>query len=113
MNKPFELDLIKSVVYDVSKLKFSATMVNIIVVDAFNTERIKTNTGTLRLVSRSEYISFHKKFAELYKLDNKKKYCSRLKMLRDKDENDSSIFRANILKRTKNPWINDDSLMDM
>ena len=107
MNKPFELDLIKSIMHNnISKFKFAAIVVNIIVVDAFNREKIKTNTGTLRLVSRCEYTSLNKKYAELYKLDNKKKYCSRLKMLRDKDENDSSIFRTNILNRPKDPWIN-------
>ena len=107
MNKPFELDLIKSIMHNnISKFKFAAIVVNIIVVDAFNREKIKTNTGTLRLVSRSEYTSLNKKYAELYKLDNKKKYCSRLKILRDKDENDSSIFRTNILNRPKDPWIN-------
>ena len=107
MNKPFELDLIKSIMRNnISKFKFAAIVVNIIVVDAFNREKIKTNTGTLRLVSRSEYISLNKKYAELYKLDNKKKYCSRLKMLRDKGENDSSIFRTNILKIPTDPWIN-------
>ena len=107
MNKPFELDLIKSIMHNnISKFKFAAIAVNIIVIDAFNREKIKTNTGTLRLVSRSEYTSLNKKYAELYKLDNKKKYCSRLKILRDKDENDSSIFRTNILNRPKDPWIN-------
>ena len=107
MNKPFELDLIKSIMHNnISKFKFAAIVVNIIVIDAFNREKIKTNTGTLRLVSRSEYTSLNKKYAELYKLDNKKKYCSRLKILRDKDENDSSIFRTNILNRPKDPWIN-------
>lgn len=106
MNKPFELDLIKSIMHNnISKFKFAAIVVNIIVIDAFNTEKIKTNTGTLHLVSRSQYISLNKKYAELYKLDNKKKYCSRLKMLRDKGENDSSIFKTNIL-RTKDPCIN-------
>lgn len=107
MNKPFELDLIKSIMHNnISKFKFAAIVVNIIVVDAFNREKIKTNTGTLRLVSRCEYTSLNKKYAELYKLDNKKKDCTRLKMLRDKDENDSSIFRTNILNRPKDPWIN-------
>ena len=107
MNKPFELDLIKSVMYDkICKFEFAAIVVNIIVIDAFNREKIKTNTGTLRLVSRSEYTSLNKKYAELYKLDNKKKYCQRLKMLRDKGENDSSIFRTNILKMPTDPWIN-------
>ena len=107
MNKPFELDLIKSIMRNnISKFKFAAIVVNIIVVDAFNREKIKTNTGTLRLVSRSEYTSLNKKYAELYKLDNEKKYCSRLKMLRDKGENDSSIFRTNILKIPTDPWIN-------
>ena len=107
MNKPFELDLIKSIMHNnISKFKFAAIAVNIIVIDAFNREKIKTNTGTLRLVSRSEYTSLNKKYAELYKLDNKKKYCSRLKILRDKDENDSSIFRTNILKIPTDPWIN-------
>lgn len=107
MNKPFELDLIKSIMHNnISKFKFAAIVVNIIVVDAFNREKIKTNTGTLRLVSRCEYTSLNKKYAELYKLDNKKKDCTRLKMLRDKDENDLSIFRTNILNRPKDPWIN-------
>lgn len=107
MNKPFELDLIKSIMHNnISKFKFDAIVVNIIVVDAFNREKIKTNTGTLRLVYRCEYTSLNKKYAELYKLDNKKKDCTRLKMLRDKDENDSSIFRTNILNRPKDPWIN-------
>ena len=107
MNKPFELDLIKSIMHNnISKFKFAAIAVNIIVVDAFNSEKIKTNTGTLRLVSRSEYTRLNKKYAELYKLDNKKKYCSILKMLRDKDENYLSIFRTNILKRPTDPWIN-------
>ena len=107
MNKPFELDLIKSIMHNnISKFKFAAIVVNIIVVDAFNREKIKTNTGTLRLVSRCEYTSLNKKYAELYKLDNNKKDCTRLKMLRDKDENDSSIFRTNILNRPKDPWIN-------
>ena len=107
MNKPLELDLIKSVMYDnICKFEFAAIVVNIIVIDAFNREKIKTNTGTLHLVSRGEYTSLNKKYAELYKLDNKKKDCSRLKMLRDKGENDSSIFRTNILKIPTDPWIN-------
>ena len=107
MNKPFELDLIKSVMHDkICKFEFAAIVVNIIVRGAFNTEKIKTNTGTLRLVSRNEYTGLNKKYAELYKLDNKKKDWPRLIMLRDKDENDSSIFRTNILKRPTDPCIN-------